>query len=382
MAKDHNIIEFDDLFKENTQKSYDVNPDDKRRYGSALLIYALMMFAGAAILFLLLSGVESFFKTYDEPERVLESIFEDSSVITIMPLDVYENYQDNYQRYIKKVTYDEQYVLLYNRQNDAFEATFYVQIEESEETTLNFELIERIFVDGEVVYFEDTNQSVKVLLASTLTVPFENHQAELVSGQMRTFSPFGASVLNFLVYLILLPLLIYVLRVDIVVDFNAFKLIKNQWIFILLIGYVYLIAGNITANGLRWFLTSVFNIEVAESLNQIIIVRALNSNGAFFMLVSAIFMGPIVEELIFRKALFGFFQSDKVALVVSSLAFGAVHLVGETSFLQAAVNGISYFVMGFVFGYIYLKNNRNLWAPTFVHILSNTIAILGILFIL
>jgi uncharacterized protein len=382
MAKEQNIIEFDDLFKEDRPKNYDVNPDDKRRYGSALLIYALMMFAGAAILFLLLSGVNSFFKTYDEPERVLESIFEDPSIITIMPLDIYENYQDDYKRYIDKEAYNDQYVILYNRQNEAFETTFFVELDETAIRTLNIELVDKIFVDGEEVYFEDTNDKVKTLIASTLSTPFESHQAPLVTGEIRNFSPFGASVLNFLIYLILLPLLVYVLKVDIVADFNAFKLIKNQWIFILLIGYVYLIAGNITANGLRWFLTSIFNIEVAESVNQLIIVRALNSNGAIFMLVSAIIMGPIVEELIFRKAFFGLFQSDKVALVVSSVAFGAVHLVGETSFLQAAVNGISYFVMGFVFGYIYLKNNRNLWAPTFVHILSNTIAILGILFIL
>jgi uncharacterized protein len=382
MAQNNKIIEFDDLFHEDEQKRYHIDPDDKRRYGSALIIYALMMFAGAAILFLLFAGVEGLFKTYTETERVLEAIIEDNAIITMMPKDVYEIYQDDYNRYIDKVNYDDMYYLLFSRQNDWIETTFFYLPDEAEEKVLNVDLIESIVVLGEKVYYENSYRQVKVIFASTLTTPFENHQMDLIVGSVSVLSPFGASLLNFLIYLILLPLVFYVLRSDIIVDFNIFKQLKSQWVFIVIIGYVYLIAGNLLANGLRWFLTVIFSIDVAESVNQIIIVRAINSNGAFFMIFSAIIMGPIVEELIFRKAMFGLFESDKVAIIVSSLAFGAVHLIGETNFLHGVVNGISYFVMGFVFGYIYIKNNRNVIAPTIVHILSNTIAILGILFIL
>jgi hypothetical protein len=98
--------------------------------------------------------------------------------------------------------------------------------------------------------------------------------------------------------------------------------------------------------------------------------------------ISAVIIGPVVEELIFRKAIFGLISNDKVALAVSTFIFGAIHLLGEASILEALVNGVAYFVMGFVFGYIYLKNNRNIMVPIIVHVLSNLISVIGILFFL
>ena len=92
--------------------------------------------------------------------------------------------------------------------------------------------------------------------------------------------------------------------------------------------------------------------------------------------------GLVVEELIFRKAIFGLIKSNGMALFVSTFVFGIIHLVGEASIQEALVNGISYFVMGFIFGYIYIKNNRNIMIPIAVHILSNLVSVLFILLFL
>jgi membrane protease YdiL (CAAX protease family) len=100
------------------------------------------------------------------------------------------------------------------------------------------------------------------------------------------------------------------------------------------------------------------------------------------MVLSAVILGPIVEELIFRKAIFGLFKSDYAGLAVSTLAFGAIHLLSESSIASALVNGITYFIMGLIFGYIYIKNNRNLYAPLAVHIISNAVSVFMLLFIL
>jgi len=140
--------------------------------------------------------------------------------------------------------------------------------------------------------------------------------------------------------------------------------------------------GNIFSNYTSSFLGDIFGLTQSESLNQITVIRSLESSGAVLMILSAVIMGPIVEELIFRKSIFGLFKSDKWALIVSTLIFGSIHLVGEASILSALVNGLSYFVMGFIFGFIYIKNKRNIFAPLAVHILSNTISIIAILFIL
>jgi uncharacterized protein len=161
-----------------------------------------------------------------------------------------------------------------------------------------------------------------------------------------------------------------------------FKLIKNEWFLIIIVGYLTLMLGNVVSIFASEFLGNLFGIAPAEAVNQLTIIRSLMGPGAIFMFLSAVIMGPIIEELIYRKAFFGLIKNDKIALVVSSLVFGSIHLIGETSILGALVNGISYYVMGFIFGYIYLKNHKNIMAPIAVHILSNLISILAILFIL
>ncbi|PKK93747.1 MAG: hypothetical protein CVV61_03015, partial [Tenericutes bacterium HGW-Tenericutes-6] len=150
----------------------------------------------------------------------------------------------------------------------------------------------------------------------------------------------------------------------------------------ILLGYVYIILGNVIANFISTQLARQFDITQGDSLNQQVIVEALRSNGIVLIFISAVIIGPVVEELIFRKAIFGLISNDKVALAVSTFIFGAIHLLGEASILEALVNGVAYFVMGFVFGYIYLKNNRNIMVPIIVHVLSNLISVIGILFFL
>jgi hypothetical protein len=124
-------------------------------------------------------------------------------------------------------------------------------------------------------------------------------------------------------------------------------------------------------------LSNAFSVPVSESINQITIVRMLNSDGVIFIVLSAVFIGPVVEELIFRKSIFGLIKNQNLALVLSALIFGAIHLTAEASIVTALINGISYFTMGAIFGYIYLKNNKNIMAPIVVHILVNLISVVA-----
>ena len=111
------------------------------------------------------------------------------------------------------------------------------------------------------------------------------------------------------------------------------------------------------------------------------IVRMLNSNGIVFIVLSAVLIGPVVEELVFRKSIFGLIKNNTIAILVSSIIFGAIHLTAEASFAEALINGISYFAMGLVFGFIYIKNQRNIMAPIAVHILVNLISVVGSIFL-
>ena len=122
------------------------------------------------------------------------------------------------------------------------------------------------------------------------------------------------------------------------------------------------------------FIASLVNI--GEATNQQTIVDQLHRNGAVFVIISSVIVAPILEELIFRKVLFKIIKNGKVALVVSSLLFGLMHLVSEPSFLSGMIHGISYIGAGFVFGLIYLKTKKNVYTPIIAHFLTNVLALI------
>ncbi|WP_416829656.1 CPBP family intramembrane glutamic endopeptidase [Ectobacillus polymachus] len=88
-----------------------------------------------------------------------------------------------------------------------------------------------------------------------------------------------------------------------------------------------------------------------------------------FILVTSIF-GPIMEEIVFRKILFGSLYKHFhffVAAIISSLIFATVHF--DFSHL------LVYTSMGFVFSFLYI-HTRRIIVPIFAHVMMNTIVIL------
>ena len=104
--------------------------------------------------------------------------------------------------------------------------------------------------------------------------------------------------------------------------------------------------------------------------NQELIESALAAMP-FFMIITIVFLGPIVEEIIFRLVLMNLFNWKPIYnLIFSSLIFGLIHVL-----VGGWIHIIPYFLMGLVFGYFYLKNN-NIWHVTILHILHNGLTVL------
>lgn len=96
------------------------------------------------------------------------------------------------------------------------------------------------------------------------------------------------------------------------------------------------------------------------------VVRAI----PVFLIVPAI-VGPILEELIFRKILFGTFHKRMnffFAAILSSLIFAALH--NDFSHL------LTYTTMGLVFAFLYVQTKR-IWVPIIVHMTMNSFAVIG-----
>ena len=390
MMNDHKeIIKFEDLFKEEIkQRKMNKKPLDKRNYGYAIVFYLLIMYVFASLVFIIASDIEDLQVTYTEDERVLESVLYSDHALTFMKPETYALYKDNYQKYLKIIdtqgVYDD-YLILVNKFNPYYESFFYVLDDVSEVLVFNSERINQLTNPSfGNLYWDDDESQIVIYKGAAQDFPSMNLSilVRTLEGPVTEFSSFGMSLVNIIIYLALFPGIVYILKKDVKLDLDELKEKKNAIFPAVAIGYALVIIGNVISNFISKELSNAFGILPSESVNQQIIVQALRSDGVLLIFLSAVILGPVVEELIFRKALFGLIKHNGVALAVSSFIFGAIHLVGEASIQEALVNGVAYFMMGIVFGYIYLRNNRNIWIPTLVHILSNLISVLAILFIL
>ncbi|WP_394238925.1 CPBP family intramembrane glutamic endopeptidase [Niallia oryzisoli] len=104
----------------------------------------------------------------------------------------------------------------------------------------------------------------------------------------------------------------------------------------------------------------------SENTEQIV---DLIKTAPIVILVTSI-LGPILEEIVFRKILFGALYTRMnffLAGLISSLIFAFAH--GEPEHV------ILYSAMGFTFAFLYVKTNRIL-VPIFAHVSMNTIVVL------
>ena len=84
----------------------------------------------------------------------------------------------------------------------------------------------------------------------------------------------------------------------------------------------------------------------------------------------AVLFAPLVEELVFRKAFFGFFSINKanrwIIIVASALIFGFIHVAATFDFVQ-----IFYYAgLGLVLAFFYYKTD-NIIVPIVIHMLHN-----------
>lgn len=383
MNENNEIIEFEDLFKEEIkERNEPPKPEDKKNYAYAIFSYLLVMFVLNALLLVAFSNIPGAVKEYTKDEIVLENIITDVSGVTLMETDTFDMYKEDYNGYADSLYIYQGYNIIYNTANTYIEDLLLVKDNNDTVVGFNEDIFLSIFADDEnLINYWDTEKTLEITRYQTddqvLPTYFLTDNVQIIDYMGSSLSPFYQSFYQFLLYAILLALLLRFLMHDLAYDFKRFKLIKNQWFVIIVMGYLYVLLGNYLSSVISELLSNAFSMPISESLNQISIVRMLNSDGVIFIVLSAVFIGPIVEELVFRKSIFGLINNQKIALVVSSVVFGAIHLTAEASLAAALINGVSYFTMGAIFGYIYLKNNKNIMAPIVVHILINLISVVA-----
>lgn len=131
-----------------------------------------------------------------------------------------------------------------------------------------------------------------------------------------------------------------------------------------LLGILLAYAAQIAAANIELYL---FGIEPGSENTQTLI--ELSKAAPIVILVICI-IGPILEEIIFRKIIFGSLYKRTnfvVAALISSFVFAVVH--------QEFSHILIYASMGLTFAYLYVKTNRII-VPIIAHISMNSIAVI------
>ena len=118
--------------------------------------------------------------------------------------------------------------------------------------------------------------------------------------------------------------------------------------------------------------------------NQSDIEAMLTGGGFIMMFLAAGIIGPICEEIVFRKAFFNLSEKKELGILISSLSFGLIHIIsslGSYNFTSMALMTFPYIVAGIALGIIYIKNDCNIMVTTIVHSVSNIISIVAITFL-
>ena len=111
-----------------------------------------------------------------------------------------------------------------------------------------------------------------------------------------------------------------------------------------------------------------------QGQNDARIQVALVENPYLFLLVGC-FIGPVVEELFFRRFFLGTFlakYSDRLGLVLTVFLFATLHM--HSWDLSEWVTAISYIAGGLLLSLLYLRKDKNIWYPIALHCCNNIIA--------
>lgn len=237
---------------------------------------------------------------------------------------------------------------------------------------------------------------IQIALVVLYGIIFKAEPTYINENGTATYTQHALNFLNLwtqiITYAALLVIVVLLLHKDLVKDF--FKT-KSHILLVLkdvVIGFILLYAASIISN----MILLVLNITRASNNQtdiETMIASCSNIELVLFSLILVV-VTPLIEELIFRKSLFGFlkkynFSSTKIILV-SALIFGGIHVF--TSIISLILTAapfmdiltefllvIPYVAMGLALSYSYEKSKQNIFVPTLIHVANNLLSLILIL---
>lgn len=373
-------INFDELFEDNKKETDFIKKStdfSKQRSLISIVVYLLISILGGLIVSVIFISVqpESVVRR-NAYEEMAYQIDKNKYAIGYMAQDEFDSLDASFKSEVKIIYELNGFVFLANPENNYLKNDSPYLLDE----------ILTIYIDTDTTWKNDTNETKIIRYRYSdndefqiLFDPvFESRDGYQTVQATAGFAPEAAATLQFIVYVILMISIVPLFFNQLKSEWRSSKLSLAGWLPIILIGYFYMIAGNIVGNALSGILSTLFNYEMTTSLNQAAIEEMMLSSSGLLMIIPVVFFAPVVEELVFRKAIFSLFKNEYMALLISSLLFGLIHVSSEASLAAFVVNGVTYIVSGVALGYVYIKNKHNIWASIFVHAFSNAVSVIMI----
>lgn len=169
------------------------------------------------------------------------------------------------------------------------------------------------------------------------------------------------------------------LKNDIFTDFRDARVNTNKLANQILACFIIMYVVNFLSNILTQSIGNALNLDTT-SQNQVSVDSILTSGTLNYILCFPIIVlvGPIVEEIIFRKCIFKIVKNGWASIIISAVFFGLLHTISYdySSFGHAVVVAIPYMASGFFFAAVYKECGYNLTVPIVIHVLNNLIAVL------
>lgn len=110
-------------------------------------------------------------------------------------------------------------------------------------------------------------------------------------------------------------------------------------------------------------------------------INELFEISPLYVYFASVIFAPIVEELVFRKAIRNIIPNGILFVIVSGLVFGGLHVIGNVTAWYDLLYLIPYSVPGIIFAYILYKTD-NIFVSMGLHFMHNGILIALQFFIL
>lgn len=144
--------------------------------------------------------------------------------------------------------------------------------------------------------------------------------------------------------------------------------------------FVFMIVVEFIVSAVRVIFTGVTTTENQEAIQNL---TAHVNVTMVAMIIYAVILAPIVEEIIFRGLVINYFFRDSwwwASIILSGVLFAFPHMGVVPTNLSDALNYLIYTFMGMVMAYVY-KQTGNLQDSIAIHFINNAATMLLMLFI-